>query len=150
MNRVMQTKLFTHVSFFQVFRMIKFKVPARIYSLWDTVKLLSTVCRITGFLTFSIDGKIENGKIKLSYLDIFILTVLNIFYGFVIYINYTNDLALISNNSVFIDMGSRLVRHFIVFNVILSSLINTWRKKDIWGIFKKMSKFDKEVRKFSF
>jgi hypothetical protein len=125
--------------------MIQFTTPSKVYSIWDTVKIIAFALKIVGF-SVSIDGKIEKGKIKFTFSDVFILLTGNIFFCFVIYINFANDLSLISTKSFLIDKGSQLVSMFMITNVLLSTIINTFRRRKIWGIFLKMHEFDVEVR----
>lgn len=123
--------------------------PSKVYSFWDTIWVLYLMVKSFGYISFSIDGKIQNGKIKTTLRDILILLFGASFVQVVIYLNFTHDLTLIKTNSFIIDSGNRITTLFIISNVLLSSLMNTLRRRQIWNIFAKISNFDKEVCKWN-
>lgn len=130
---------------FEAFTMIKFNVQSKVYTVWDSIRLIYVVLKLTGYVTFTIDGKIENGKIKSTVFDSIVSISLNLFLCFVIFINVTNDFSLISTKSFLIDKGSHVVTIFLTLNVLVTSILNIKRRREIWGIFVKMHEFDKEA-----
>jgi hypothetical protein len=98
-----------------------------------------------GYISFSIDGRIEKGKIKTTIFDILMVVWSFSYFAAIIYLNINNDLTLISTKNVLIDMGNRGVTLFTILNVFLSSIINTLRRHKIWGCFIQISNFDSEV-----
>lgn len=125
--------------------MINFSSPPKVYSLWDTTKAIYLLVKITGYISFSISGKIENGKIKTTILDFVFLASFCSFYSSIIYINFVNDLSLVSTKSLLIDKGSHFVTLFMISNVLLSAITNNNKRHKIWGLFIKMDEFDKGV-----
>lgn len=119
--------------------------PLKVYTIWDSIQVFYYVTKSLGYAVFSIDGKIQNGKIRSTFWDLLIVFFLYVSVGSIIYFNYTMDLSVVSTNSFIIDMGNRLVTLFMVSNVLSSSLINGLRRHEIWSVFKKLSDFDKEV-----
>lgn len=117
----------------------------KVYSVWDTVHIFYYVVKFFGYICFSIDGKIEKGRIKSSVLDILMITFSNVCMLYVIYLNLTYDLSLISTKSFIIDNGTYLVTLFSITNVFMSSVINTIRRFEIWSVFKTFNNFDIEV-----
>lgn len=122
------------------------KTTMRIYSVWDIVRVFYRLVKFLGYISFSIDGKIENGKIKSTAFDILLMTGCNIFMLYIIYINSVHDLTLIKTKSFIIDKGTRLVTLFMLTNVFISSFINSVRRFEIWSVFKTFYDFDKEVK----
>lgn len=103
--------------------------------------------KLFGYITFSIDGKIQNGKIHSTIWDIFVMLCGSAFISVIIYVNFTIDLTLIKTKSFIIDQGNRLTTLFIISNVLVSSIINGLRRYEIWNVFKNISDFDKKVNK---
>lgn len=122
--------------------------PIKVYSFWDTIRVFYYVVKGFGYVSFSIDGRIEKGKIKSTFLDILMVLSGCSFFAVIIYLNITNDLTLISTKSFLIDKGNRSVTLFTIINVFLSSIINGLRRHEIWRSFKKLSNFDHEVSEF--
>lgn len=124
----------------------------KIYSVWDSVRIFYLVVKFCGYISFSIDGRIENGRIRSRIFDILLTTFANSSMVYIVFINYTNDVSLMTTKSFIIDKGTRLVSLSSITNVFISSIINTLRRHEIWSIFKGFHDFDKQVRfwKFTF
>lgn len=124
--------------------MIK-SAPSKVYTIWDTIQIFYYVVKSFCYITFSVDGKIENGKIKSTVFDVVTVFGANIALTFIIYINFEYDLSLISTKSFIIDMGNRGVTLFMIMNVFVSSMINSLRRHEIWSFFTQLHEFDGEV-----
>lgn len=121
------------------------EIKSRIYSCWDTVRIFYIVLKVSGFIAYSIDGRIENGKIKTRVMDIAMLSLCLFTYLAVFYINFKFDLTLISTKSPTIDIGNRLIHYYIIINVFLTTFIHFIWKYPVWEIFQSFSEFDKDV-----
>lgn len=121
------------------------EVKSKIYNSWDTVWIFYIVLKISGFISYSFDGRIENAKIKLRLRDAMLLCFSMSVYFAVFYINSSFDLTLISTKSPTIDIGNRLIHFYIIINVFLTSFIHFVWRYQVWEIFQKFSEFDKDV-----
>lgn len=115
-------------------------------TIWSTVKQFHTGWKLFGFANFSVEGKIENGEIKLKLSDIITSIVCNSIVLYVIYLNYDQDLTLLITKSRVINMGSRLVLLFGIVNVFASSMTLMLRRNDAWGIFCQCHRLDEELK----
>lgn len=120
----------------------------KIYSFWNTIHVFYIVVKVLGYVSFSIDGKVENGKIKTTFWDILILFFASCIFAAVIYLNVANNLTLISTKSFVIDSGNRLVNLTVIINVLLALWVNAYKRREIWSIFKEIYEVDKAVRTF--
>lgn len=126
-------------------------VPKRAFegnltSIWDIVRRFHFAWKIFGFANFSVDGKIENGKIKFQFWDILTASVVNSLLLYIIYLNWMEDLSLLTTRSRVINMGSRLVLLYQIINVFIASVTMMMRRKEVWGIFRRCHKLDEELR----
>lgn len=102
--------------------------------------------KVCGCAGYSIDGKIENGKIKSTVFDVWTIVIGGVLMIYSIFVNFTDNLTLISTNSFIIDGGTRMVTILSIMNLFASGIINSLRRFSIWEIFKHMHEFDKQVR----
>lgn len=115
------------------------------YSVWDSVKIFYNVLRLFGHTSFSIEGKIEKGKIRATVFDNVSMIFWCLFISFIIYTNFKNDYSLIKTNSFIIDKANHMATLFLISNVLFSNLTNMSRRKQIWNIFKVFYEFDQQV-----
>lgn len=47
----------------------------KIYSVWDSMGILYYVLKGFGYISFTIEGKIENGKIRSTVSDVILATI---------------------------------------------------------------------------
>lgn len=118
---------------------------SKIYSCWDTIRIFYILSKVSGFIAYSIDGRIENGKIKTRLMDIVMLNSFLFIYFVVFYLNYRYDLTLISTQSPTIDIGNRLIHNYIIINAFLTTFLQFIWKDSVWEIFQSFSEFDKDV-----
>ncbi|XP_070504866.1 putative gustatory receptor 28b [Chironomus tepperi] len=116
------------------------------YTIWDIVKRFHVGWKIFGFAHFSVDGKIENGKIKLELFDFLSAVISNSIVLYIVYLNYDRDLTIISTTSRVINMGSRLVLIYEIGNVFIAAVIMMLKRHDVWGIFYRCHKLDEELK----
>ena len=116
------------------------------YTIWDTVKRFHIGWKFFGFAHFSVDGKIENGKIKLEIFDIFAAIISNSIVLYIVYLNYSQDLTIISTTSGVINLGSRMVLIYEIGNVFIAAVIMMLKRYDVWGIFYRCHKLDEELK----
>jgi hypothetical protein len=114
-------------------------------SLWDSVRTFYIGMKFFGYAYYSIDGKIEDGKVKSTFLDTIIAIFVTTTLLCLIYLNYAYNLSLIATKSRIIDMGSRGVLLFEITNVLITQISMYIRRNDIWGIFKRLYKLDNEL-----
>lgn len=119
------------------------------YTLWDTVQMFYYMVKFFGYISFSIDGKIEKGRIKSTICDVAIVTTGSLILTYIIYVNFTNDLTLILTESFIIDKGTRFITMLMIVNIFVTAIINTARRRKIWKVFRQFHEFDKEVVYFS-
>ena len=117
----------------------------KVYSIWNPLRIFYYIFKIFGQASFTIDGKFENGKIRLTKFDRFLLTARLHVICFWVYLNFVNDFSLIKTNSFIIDKTNHLAKLFLVNNVLVSSLNFNLRRNQIWGIFNQLHQFDKQV-----
>lgn len=115
------------------------------YTFWDTLHVLYRFIKAWGYISFSIDGKIEKGRIKSTVWDVLFVAAYNLLLCYIIYVNVVYDLTLISTKTFLIDKATRLISIAMVSNVILSGFINTARRYKIWKIHRTFHDFDIEV-----
>jgi hypothetical protein len=123
----------------------EFNTTKKYYNCWDSTRIYYLVLKICGFIAYSVEGKIENGRIKIKLADIFIMLTALTTYTFILYINFGNDLTLIQTKSPTIDVGNRLIYNFTIINIFLTVIVNFIMRHSIWGIVRNFSKFDKDV-----
>lgn len=123
----------------------QYESKSKKYSAWDTSRIYFLVLKFSGFIAYSIDGKIENGRIKIKIVDLLIMMLALCIYSFTFYINTQYDLTLIQTKSPTIDVGNRLIHNFIILNVFATVFLNFIMKYSIWGILRSFSKFDIDV-----
>ncbi|KAG5669291.1 hypothetical protein PVAND_017181 [Polypedilum vanderplanki] len=123
----------------------KIKAFVKQSSIWDLVGKFQIAMKVFGFANFTIDGKIEDGKIKTTFVDIIIAFATNSLIFYLIYLNYNSNLSLISTNSKVIDIGSRVVLLFEITNVFATSIIMFVRRHQLWGIFSRCHRLDGEL-----
>jgi hypothetical protein len=114
-------------------------------SLWSIVSKFHIAMKIFGFANFTVDGKIENGRIKTTPTDVAVAIVTNSLVFYLIYLNYDSNLSLISTKSRVIDIGSRVVLLFEITNVLATSVIMFTRRHQLWGIFSRCHRLDGEL-----
>lgn len=101
--------------------------------------------KMMGFLCFSIDGDISEGKITHYFWDrIFILWNL-IVSAWILYFNATENLSLVHTNSFVIDKGSRLMPLISAISVVVARYINMVLSGRMWSMVSSLHSFDKEV-----
>lgn len=115
------------------------------YSIWDSIKVFYYVVKFFGYVSFSIDGKIENGKIRSTVRDAAIVTFRLLVLAFIIYLNFKDDIVLIKTKSLIIDLANRLATMFLITNVLFSAMTKIWKRKKIWSIYKHLHDFDGQV-----
>lgn len=116
------------------------------YTIWDIVKRFHILWKLFGFAHFSVDGKIENGKIKLEFFDILSAIISNSIILYIVYLNYDQNLTIISTTSGVINLGSRLVLIYEIGNVFIAAIIMMMKRHDVWSIFYRCHKLDEELR----
>lgn len=116
------------------------------YTIWDTVKRFHIGWKFFGFAHFSVNGKIDNGKIKLEVFDILSAIISNSIVLYIVYLNYNQDLTIISTTSRVINLGSRLVLIYEIGNVFIAAVIMMLKRHDVWGIFYRCHRLDEEMK----
>lgn len=125
------------------------KEPKSNDTIWTLVKPYYWVLKFFGLGVFSIDGDINNGRIKTRFYDVLSTCIALVFQTYVLYINITFDLSLSRTSSFLIDKGAHLIEIFNACNVIAGSLLFGFHRKRIWGILRKCHEFDVEVNEIS-
>lgn len=116
------------------------------HTIWTLLKPVYFVLKISGLAAFSIEGDIQNGRIKTTKFDIFRISSVLLALMFLLYIKTNEDLTLSHTDSFLIDKGAYLVGVFNNFNVICGVLLYIVRKKMAWKIFRKLHEVDLEVK----
>lgn len=117
----------------------------KVYSVWDSIKLLYYILKSIGYISFTVSGKIENGQIKTTVFDHASRTASIIVMVIMIYMNCINNFTLIKTGTLVIDITNYLANLFLVYNVLFSIVFIHLRRYQIWNIFKQFHKFDEEV-----
>lgn len=116
-------------------------------TVWDIVYPLYVLVKLFGYATFSVDGDIRDGKIKIKFIDKIYLTLSISFQLCILYLNVTTDLSLIHINSFLIDKGTRFVTILCAINILFSAILNIAFRDRFWQIFRGFYAFDQEVEK---
>lgn len=119
-----------------------------IKDVWSVIKVFYWILKPFGLAPFSIDGKIENGKIKTSRFDFCHFSLVLSVQVWVLYINFYENYSLSRTNSFLIDKGAYCIEIFNAFNVIFGSCLYAVNRRKFWAIFISFHSFDQEVRSF--
>ena len=117
----------------------------KVYSIWNPLRIFYYIFKIFGQASFTIDGKIENGKIRVTVFDGIGGTVRLLIGCWLVHWNIFNDFSFNITNSFIIDLTNYLVTVFLMMNALSSSISNNLRRNQIWSIFNQLHDFDKQV-----
>lgn len=115
------------------------------FTVWNLVKPFYWILKFFGLGVFTIDGDIEDGKIKTSIWDIFQMILVLSVQFYILHINIKFDMSLSRTSSILIDRGAHFIEIFNSLNVLLSICLYALFRKRIWRIFRKCYEFDVEV-----
>lgn len=115
-------------------------------SFWNAIKPFYLIVKTLGFAPFHIVGDQKNGIIKTSITDTFTFVIALAIQIYLIMVNVTVDLSLSSTKTILIDKMAHLVQILNVLNVFFSTILTAIFRDKIWGIFRKCSAFDKEMK----
>lgn len=121
------------------------KQPEAENSVWQTVKPFYWILKVCGIASYSIDGDIKDGKIKMRLFDVIQLILVFAVQFYFLVINIKVDLSLSKTGKPLIDNGAHLVEIFNGIIIVLVTFFYSYHRRKIWKMFSTFYVFDQEV-----
>lgn len=122
-----------------------FQRIARCESVYDVIYVKYLLYKFFGFTIFTVDGRPQDGKVKLTAWDVFSLVRVLAMEAVVFYVSYTTLQSRESTGSSILDNGTRYTFVGGSLYISLVTLLNYRRYRGVWKIFAKMDRFDGRV-----
>ncbi|XP_039440762.1 uncharacterized protein LOC120421601 [Culex pipiens pallens] len=126
-----------------------FQRISRCESVYDVIYVKYLLYKFFGFTIFTVDGRPQDGKVKLTAWDVFSLVRVLAMEAVVFYVSYTTLQSWESTGSSILDNGTRYTFVGGSLYISLVTLLNYRRYRGVWKTFAKMDRFDGRAKQIN-